>query len=336
MRFVSLPELPDTPPFSITRFSHVVLNVGDLQASRNFYESLIGLVVSEEEEEERIYLRGVEETAHHSLVLERGSARASAQRLGFRVATEGDLEAAQRYFEKRGLPQEWAETPHGTRTLRVSDVAGVPLEFYVSMSVMPRLILDEDLHLGAAAARIDHLQVLVPDIPRWVAFHVGLGFRISEYATPSGTPESPLVAAFLARKGDMLDLVGVTGLGPRLHHFAYVVHNHRETLSRVCDLASAMGRRDAVEYGPARHGLAPQHFVYLRDPDGHRVELVNHGYQLLDPEVEPVGWSIGDPRAVTTYGPMPGRGWMEGASEFVGVTPSLPPASLADLLREQT
>jgi catechol 2,3-dioxygenase len=133
----------------------------------------------------------------------------------------------------------------------------------------------------------------------------------------------------------MCDLVGVPGLGPRLHHFSYVVHNHRDTFSRVCDLAAAMGRGDAVEYGPGRHGLAPQHFLYLRDPDGHRVELVDHAYQLLDPEVEPVGWSIRDPRVITTYGPMPGQTWMDEATEFVGVTPSPPAVPLADLLNEQ-
>jgi catechol 2,3-dioxygenase len=96
------------------------------------------------------------------------------------------------------------------------------------------------------------------------------------------------------------------------------------TLARVCDLASAMGMRDAIEYGPGRHGLAPQHFLYLRDPDGHRAELVSHGYQLLDPEVEPVGWLIDDPRAVTTWGPMPPHAWMQEASEFSGIRPSAP------------
>ena len=64
---MSLPRRPDTAPFSITRFSHVVLNVSDLEASRASYEELIGLVVSAEEEDDRIYLRGVEETAPHSL-----------------------------------------------------------------------------------------------------------------------------------------------------------------------------------------------------------------------------------------------------------------------------
>jgi len=188
------------------------------------------------------------------------------------------------------------------------------------------MLLDDDQHRGAAAARIDHLQVHVPDASSWAAFHVANGFRVSEYVTPDGTPEAPLVGVFLARKGDLLDLVGVSGLGPRLHHFAFVVHDHATTARRVCDLASASGQRDAVEYGPGRHGAAPQSFLYLRDPDGHRVELVSHGYQLLDPEVEPVGWSLADPRGITTWGPLPETEWFVEASEFKGIQPSQPAA----------
>jgi catechol 2,3-dioxygenase len=318
---MSLPSPPAVAPFSITRVSHVVLNVCDLAASREFYERLLGLVTSAEDGD-RVYLRGVEEAAHHSLVLQKADGVPSAERVGFRVASDADLDAAQRFFQERGLPNAWVDVPYQGRTLHVSDVAGVPLELCASMAVERRLVLDEALHQGAAAARIDHLQVHVRDVAAWVDFYVGLGFRISEYATPTGGPDAPLLGAFLSRKGDLLDLVGVTGPGPRLHHFSFVVHNAPITLTRVCDLASAMGRRDVVEYGPGRHGLAPQHFLYLRDPDGHRAELVSHGYQLLDPEVEPVGWSIDDPRAVTTWGAMPPQAWMHEASAFSGITPS--------------
>lgn len=317
-----LPQPPAAPPFNITRLSHVTLKVRDLEASRAFYEELIGLLAIDADEH-RVYLRGVEETAHHSLVLV-ADGSASAGPIGFRVASEQDLDAAQRSLEGQGLACEWAEVPHQGRTLRFSDVAGVPIELCASMPVQQRLILEDAQHRGAAAARIDHLQLHIPEVAPWTAFHVANGFRISEYATPDGTPESPLLGVFMARKGDLLDLVGVTGPGPRLHHVAFVVHEHSTTARRVCDYAASRGWREAIEFGPGRHGLAPQHFLYLRDPDGHRVELVSHAYLLLDPEVEPLGWSIADPRAITTWGAPPGAEWFTEASEFAGVTPSPP------------
>src|SRR5260370_26648221 len=43
---------------------------------------------------------------------------------------------------------------------------------------------------------------------------------------------------------------------------------------RACDTAGVLGRPDCVEYGPGRHALGHSYYVYLLDPDGHRVELL--------------------------------------------------------------
>ena len=45
------------PPFNIIRSSHVVLDVTDLKASRDFYETTVGLHV-EDADSSAIYLRG--------------------------------------------------------------------------------------------------------------------------------------------------------------------------------------------------------------------------------------------------------------------------------------
>jgi catechol 2,3-dioxygenase len=327
---MQLPQTSPDPPFHVTRLSHVVMNVGDLEACRAFYEELIGLVVTEADDE-AVYLRGVEEAAHHSLVLRRTKGAPTAERIGFRVASEADLDAAKDHFERRGLPAAWAEVPHQGRTLQVADVAGVPIEYCVTMPVERRLVIDHHLHRGAAAARIDHLQVHVPDVRAFAAFHCDLGFRISEYATTDGDPDGPLLVTFLTRKGDLLDLVGAHNPGPRLHHFSFLVHDASYTLQHVADIASGLGMRDAIEHGPARHGLAPQQFLYVRAPDGHRVELVSQGYQFIDPELEPLWWERSNPRAGATWGPAPAQRWVTEASHFAGVEPQPPrdPAAVA-------
>ena len=321
---MSLPQTPAVSPFRVTRLSHVVLNVTDVSRSRAFYEDLIGLVVTEADDDVA-YLRGTEEAAHHSLVLRRADA-ASAERIGFRVASEDDLDAAKDHYDERGLPAAFVDVPRQSRTLQVNDVIGTPLEYCVQMPLQRRAVLDNHLHKGAAAARIDHLQIHAPDVQGFIAFHCGIGFRITEYTSSDGTPDSQLLGAFLSRKGDLLDLVGVMSPGPRLHHFSWLVHDASYTLARVADIASGLGLRDAVEYGPARHGLAPQQFLYVRDPDGHRTELVSQGYLFLDPELEPTGWDRQNPRAVATWGPMPGQAWFEEASVFRGVDVT-PPAA---------
>ena len=70
------------PPFRITRASHAVLAVRDLEASRAFYTDVAGLVVTAETSD-ALYLRGIEEACHHSLVLRKGTA-AECSRIGLR------------------------------------------------------------------------------------------------------------------------------------------------------------------------------------------------------------------------------------------------------------
>ena len=65
-------QVPETTssPFRVTRASHLVYTVRDLSRSRDFYTKVLGLVVTDEDQE-ALYLRGVEERSHHSLVLKR-------------------------------------------------------------------------------------------------------------------------------------------------------------------------------------------------------------------------------------------------------------------------
>src|ERR1700754_3482221 len=132
---MSIPKPVFNPPFNVTRASHSVLTGKDLAVSRNFYVDLIGFIVSDEDKD-AIYLRGVAEACHHSLVLKHAS-EPQAERIGMRCFTEEDLEKAKHYFEKAGLPAQWVERPYQGRTLHVSDPLGVPLEFCATMTLKP-------------------------------------------------------------------------------------------------------------------------------------------------------------------------------------------------------
>jgi catechol 2,3-dioxygenase len=43
---------------------------------------------------------------------------------------------------------------------------------------------------------------------------------------------------------------------------------------KACDVAGSLGYGDCVEFGPGRHSLGHSYYVYLLDPDGHRLELL--------------------------------------------------------------
>src|SRR5262245_55439897 len=90
---MSIPQAAYPAPFNTTRASHVVLTVKDLGASRAFYVDAMGFVVSDETAD-TIYLRGLEEACHHSLVLKRASDASACERIGLRVYTDDDLDVA--------------------------------------------------------------------------------------------------------------------------------------------------------------------------------------------------------------------------------------------------
>ena len=60
--------------------------------------------------------------------------------------------------------------------------------------------------------------------------------------------------------------------GPRLHHFAYWVPGVLNVI-HLCDVMATTGYLANMERGPGRHGFANAFFLYVRDPDGHRLEL---------------------------------------------------------------
>lgn len=307
-----VPKTNLAPPFNITRASHIVLTAHDLGISRTFYTEVIGLLVTHESNEE-IYLRGVEETCHHSLVLRRTAGAPACETLGFRVFQDDDLDRAERYFERAGVESRWIERPFQGRTLALRDRAGMPLELCATMATEPRLHDKPHLQRGAGALRYDHVQCLVPDVAGAAQFYTDLGFRISDYFVDRPEDDTPL-GLFMFRKNNPHDLVLLTRPGPQMHHFGYVVGDIHH-LFRALDTAGAIGFARNFERGPGRHGQGHVFYVYFRDPDGHRVEILPPPIQIVDLDDKPTRWHSGNR---FTWDLPPPKKWLYEASPFAG------------------
>jgi catechol 2,3-dioxygenase len=83
---------------------------------------------------------------------------------------------------------------------------------------------------------------------------------------------------------------------------------------RTCDLLAGARLHEAIERGPGRHGISNALFLYLRDPDGNRLELYSSDYLTVDPDFAPIRWSINDPRRQTFWGHTAPACWFEEAS----------------------
>jgi|SRR5690348_3574342 len=309
---MSVPTTNLAPAFNITRASHTVITVRDLEVSRTFYTQVIGLELSHASDSE-LYLRGVEETCHHSLVLRKSSQPRACEVIGFRVFQDDDLDRAARYFDEIGIEWKWAERPFQGRTLQFRDPIGMPIELCATMPTQPRLHDKPHLQRGAAALRYDHVQCLVPDVIAAGRFYADLGFRISDYFVDQPDDQDPL-ALFMFRKNNPHDLVFMARPGPQFHHCAYIVADTQH-LFRALDTAGAIGFSKCLERGPGRHGQGHTFYVYFRDPDGHRVEILPPAIQMIDLDDKPVRWHS----AIRfTWDLPPPKKWLHEATPFLG------------------
>ncbi len=303
------------PPFNIVRASHVEFGVRDLAKSRSFYVDCLGYLVSDESKN-ALYLRALEERNHHSIVLNQSDAP-QVDAIGFKLASEDDLDRAAFYFARKGLPTSFPEVPYQGRTLRTVDSVGMPIDFYVRMDQAESMLRQYAQYKGARIQRIDHINCFTPDVQASYDFYRDIGFRLTEY-TETDDPDPKLWAVWMHRKGNVHDLAFTNGRGPRLHHIGVWTAGALDIL-HICDVMASSGFLSNMERGPGRHGISNAFFLYVRDPDGHRVELFTSDYLTVDPDFAPMRWSLRDPQRQTLWGHPAPKSWFEEGSSFAGV-----------------
>ncbi|MEH0058648.1 3,4-dihydroxyphenylacetate 2,3-dioxygenase [Auritidibacter ignavus] len=279
-------EAPD-----VLRCASMELVVTDLAASREFYVDVLGLVVTAEDEH-TIYLRSMEEFIHHNLILRVGQVPAVAA-FSYRVRTPEDLDKAVAFYEELGCRVERKKDGFVKGlgdSVRVEDPLGFPYEFFYEVEHVERLAWRYDLYSPGALVRLDHFNQITPDVPRAARYMQDLGFRVTEDIQDE---HGVVYAAWMRRKPTVHDTAMTGGDGPRMHHVAFSTHEKHNILA-ICDKMGALRISDRIERGPGRHGVSNAFYLYLRDPDGHRVEIYTQDYYTGDPDNPVVTWDVHD------------------------------------------
>ncbi|GAA1279638.1 3,4-dihydroxyphenylacetate 2,3-dioxygenase [Pseudonocardia aurantiaca] len=314
------PEPPD-----VVRSAYAQLVVTDLARARGFWVDLLGLHV-EQEDAGTLCLRGYDELTHHNLVLVQGR-QAALHHLAYRVRTPADVDKAEAYFRFHGHSVRRVTAGKGTPgvgdAVRVLDPLGFPVEFFHSIERGERLIQRYDLHRGAHIARLDHFNICTPDIPAAYAHYTALGFGCSE--TIEGD-EHELYAAWMYRKQTVHDVAFTSGAGPRLHHLGMATHDSHQVL-HVADVLGALNLQQHIERGPGRHGVSNAFYVYLRDPDGHRVEIYTSDYYTGDPDHQTYRWSVHDDRRRDFWGNAVIESWYKEATPVLDLDGAVQPTA---------
>jgi len=303
-------------PPDILRAAYADLVVTDLEASRAFYHGVLGLLISHEDDN-AIYFRAFEEYLHHSLVIRKGPAPA-LRCLGYRVRSPRELDVAADYY--RALGSRVERVPAGAtcglgETVRVEDPLGFPVEYFYDAQHVERFTQRYDAHGGGAIARLDHFNVLTPDVSRGVEYFQSLGFKLTEeIKDDSGT----VYGSWLCRKATVHDIALTGGDGPRLHHVAFNTQERAHIL-HICDRLGALRESDKIERGPGRHGVSNAFYVYLLDPEGHRIEIYSQDYYTGDPDNPVVVWDVHDNQRRDWWGNPVVESWYKKGSRVLNL-----------------
>jgi catechol 2,3-dioxygenase len=100
----------------------------------------------------------------------------------------------------------------------------------------------------------------------------------------------------------------------------------------LLDLMATTGYIGNIERGPGRHGISNAFFLYVRDPDNHRIEIYCSDYQTVDPDLEPIKWDLKDPQRQTLWGAPAPRSWFEEGSVFADVEPRDPDLAASPII----
>jgi catechol 2,3-dioxygenase len=280
----------------INRLSHVEVAVTDLQRARAFYCDVLGFIAFVESND-ALWLRAPEEFDVWSLKLTRDHQHGLLA-FGFRVDTEERLDELAVLHDRLALPWTWragGEEPGRGRMLRVGTPGGHVVDFEHEVDEVatrdqhgPHLPMRHtNGRRGPGLARLDHVNVRTAALPAALAYwQVQLGFSASERQIDA---HGEVQRAWLRRAPTSHDMAIGRDERVGFHHVAYTLCD-TQAIVAAADLVSDAGL-PVIEYGPGRHGITDACFLYIRDPDGNRIELYTGDY-VRDLDRPPIDWTL--------------------------------------------
>jgi catechol 2,3-dioxygenase len=282
----------------IAHLAHIEVLTPKPEESLAFYTQVLGLEESGSSGQS-VFLRGWGEWYHHSLVLTEAAAPGLAH-TGWRTLSAEHLTESVARVQAAGVDGEWFDgsVGHGP-AYRFRAPGGHLHELFweVERYVAPPELASTYPNRpqayrprGIAARQIDHVTVMTADVlgdAYW--YRDTLGYTFTEYTTLDEA-DVPVFAMLTnnEKSHDLGLIIDQSGVPGRLHHASYWVDS-RDELLRAADIL--MGAGAGIEFGPGRHGMGEQDYLYTREPGGVRVEINTGGYRLYVPDWQTVKWT---------------------------------------------
>ena len=282
----------------LSHLAHVELYTPKLDESVKFFKEVLGLTESGREGDS-VFLRCWGDYYVYSLILTASDKPALAH-AAWRTHGPAELTEAVTRIEASGVKGNWIEkSPHHGRAYSFKGPGGHPIEIFWDVE---RYVAPDELkstyperpqkatNHGIAPRQLDHLTVATQDVVKmgnW--FCDTLGFRFMATTSIERDP-SRIVFGVTTTNEKSHDLgIGIdfSPIPGRVHHLAFWVESHDELLTSA-DLLIENGIQ--IEFGPGRHGIGEQGYLYFREPGGLRIEVNTGGYRNYVPDWKPVHW----------------------------------------------
>lgn len=282
----------------LSHLAHVELLTPKLEDSLAFFTNILGLFESGRSGDS-VYLRCWGEHYHHSVVLTK-SDQPGLGHAAWRTTGPSELTEAVSRIEATGIRGEWRDKTlgHG-RAYRFRGPGGhaheifwevdrfhAPPELKSSYPDRPQRYVAK----GIAPRQIEHVTLSTRDLLKTCEWYRDtLGFRFMGYTVLDDDPNTAIFAVLttiekshdLGFGGDLSQVPG------RFHHLAFWVES-TDALLRGADVLLESGT--PIEFGPGKHGIGEQNYLYFRDPVGLRLELNTGGYRNYVPDWQTNVW----------------------------------------------
>ena len=295
---------------NIAHLGHVELYTDRFDESLDFFIRVYGLKLSAQDDT-GAWLRAWDDYEFHSLKLTRHHTTGIGH-IGYRAASAQALADQVAIIKASGVRTHgWVDADRGHgRAFRFEDAFGHVFEIYwetrryvPDAADRPALknMASRYTAQGAAPRRIDHLNLLAPDVAAFRQFmETCLGARVTEMIALDNGRTGGCWFTVNNKTYDLACTEDHAGGHARLHHLTYATDS-REDILRAADIFLENGVH--IETGPHKHAIQGTFFLYVWEPAGNRIELANAGARLiLAPDHEPVVWTEAERRKGQAWG----------------------------------
>jgi catechol 2,3-dioxygenase len=285
----------------IAQLGYIELFTPTFEDSTRFFTDVLSMTPLETVDDS-VCLRTWDDYERFSLRLT-ARAEAGIGRVGVRAVDEEALHRRVDEIEASGLGRGWVEGQPGRgATYAFADPDGHDWEIYFESerynpqeSAVPALKNQAQRRPshGIGVRRLDHVNFLAADVEANRDFVAPiLGAMPTEQIQLDSGAIAAIWMTFSNKGYDVVYTNDWTSTPGRLHHAAFAV-DQREDILRGADTFLEHGV--FIETGPHKHAIQQTFFLYVWEPGGNRIEIVNAGARLvLAPDWQLITWTEAD------------------------------------------